>query len=111
MLNQILKLYGISPAANVQLYGSGLIHRTWKVSDGSNEYILQRVNHEVFKQPQFIAENINAISLWLEKNHPEYFFVSPLKTKNGESITHILNEGYFRLFPFVKDSHVHNVAK
>jgi Ser/Thr protein kinase RdoA (MazF antagonist) len=111
MQKQILKLYGISPGANVQSYGSGLIHRTWKVSDGSNEYILQRVNHEVFKQPQFIADNINAISLWLEKNHPEYFFVAPLRTKNGESVTHMLNEGYFRLFPFVKDSHVHDVAK
>ncbi|HEY1872309.1 MAG TPA: aminoglycoside phosphotransferase family protein, partial [Chitinophagaceae bacterium] len=111
MLEQILELYGIASVANVQPYGSGLIHRTWKVSDGSNEYILQRVNHDIFKHPEFIADNINAISLWLKKNHPEYFFVAPIKTKTGETISHILNEGYFRLFPFVKDSHVHDVAK
>ena len=110
MLKQILELYGITLDANVQSYGSGLIHRTWKVSDGSKEYILQRVNHEVFKQPQFIADNINAISSWLEKNHPEYFFVTPVKAKTGESILHTANEGFFRLFPFVKESHVHDVA-
>lgn len=111
MLQHILELYGISADANVQPYGNGLIHRTWKVSDRSNDYILQKINHDIFKYPEFIADNINAIATWLAKNHPEYFFVAPIKAKTGESISFILNEGYFRLFPFVKDSHVHDVAK
>jgi len=111
MLEKVLPLYNIKNTATIQSFGSGLIHNTWKIEDRSKEYILQRINDEVFKEPSFIADNITRISSWLEKNHPEYFFVAPLKTKRKESIVHIPGEGFFRLFPFVKDSHTHNIAQ
>ena len=111
MLEKVLPLYSISNTAVIKSFGSGLIHNTWKVIDGSKEYILQKINHAVFKQPSFIADNISRIASWLEKNHPEYFFVAPLKTKNGETIVYIPGEGYFRLFPFVKDSRTHDIAQ
>ncbi len=111
MLEKVLPLYSISNTAIIQSFGSGLIHNTWKISDQSKEYILQKINHEVFKDPLLIAENITRIATWLEKNHPEYFFVAPLKTKDGKSIVHISGEGYFRLFPFVKDSRTHDIAQ
>lgn len=111
MLENVLSRYEISEAATVEPFGSGLIHRTWKINDRSNEYILQKINHEIFKEPLFIADNIEAISSWLKKNHPEYFFVAPVKTKNNESILYISGEGYFRLFPFVKNSSTHNTAQ
>jgi len=111
MLEKVLSLYNITNTPSIQSFGSGLIHNTWKISDNSKEYILQRINHQVFKNPSFIAHNVTAIASWLEKNHPEYFFVAPLTAKNAESILHIPNEGYFRLFPFVKDSHTHDTAQ
>ena len=111
MLEKVLPLYSIKNTATIQSFGSGLIHNTWKIEDRSQEYILQRINHEVFKEPSFIADNITRIASWLEKNHPEYFFVAPLKTKRKESIVHIPGEGFFRLFPFVKDSLTHNIAQ
>ena len=111
MPEQVLPLYRITTEAIIQTHGSGLIHGTWKIIDNSKEYILQRINHKIFKEPQLIANNIQAISSWLEKNHPEYFFVAPIKTETGESILHIPHEGYFRLFPFVKNSHTHDVAE
>ncbi len=111
MLEHVLALYGISNTAVIQTFGSGLIHNTWKINDQSKEYILQRINHEVFKEPSFIADNITSIASWLEKNHPEYFFVAPQKTKGAENIVHIPSEGYFRLFPFVKDSLTHDTAQ
>jgi len=111
MLEKVLPLYSISDTATIQSFGSGLIHNTWKIDDQSKEYILQKINHEVFKEPAFIADNITGIASWLEKNHPEYFFVSPLSTKEMESIVHIPGEGYFRLFPFVKDSRTHDIAQ
>jgi len=111
MLEKVLPLYSIKDTATIQSFGSGLIHNTWKIEDRSKEYILQRINDEVFKEPSFIADNITRISSWLEKNHPEYFFVAPLKTKREESVVHIPGEGFFRLFPFVKDSRTHNIAQ
>jgi len=111
MLEKVLPLYSISNTAIIKSFGSGLIHNTWKVHDGSNEYILQKINHAVFKEPSFIADNITGIASWLKKNHPEYFFVAPIKTRNAESIVHIQDEGYFRLFAFVKDSCTHDIAR
>jgi Ser/Thr protein kinase RdoA (MazF antagonist) len=110
MLEKVLSSYGIT-AATIQPHGSGLIHDTWKISDQSQDFILQRVNDKVFKQPQHIADNIEAIDYWLEKNHPEYFFVAPLKTKNNEALLNIRGKGYFRLFPFVKDSCTYDIAQ
>ena len=111
MLEQVLPLFGITTERTIQTHGSGLIHSTWKIIDNSKEYILQRINHKVFKDPRLIANNIQAIAAWLEKNHPEYFFVVPIKTKNSESMLYIPNEGYFRLFPFVKNSHTYDIAE
>jgi len=111
MLEEVLASYGISPVAVIQPHGNGLIHNTWKVNDQSNNYILQRVNHEVFKQPEYIAANIEAIASWLEKNHPEYFFVTPIETQDNGSLLHLNGDGYFRLFPFVKDSRTYDITQ
>jgi Ser/Thr protein kinase RdoA (MazF antagonist) len=111
MLEQVLSSYGINTEAVIQPHGSGLIHNTWKIFDQSKDYILQKVNHEVFKQPKYIAHNIRAIASWLEKNHPAYFFVAPVETKNDGSLLHIPDQGYFRLFPFVKDSCTYDIAQ
>ena len=111
MLKEVLSSYRISPTALIQPHGSGLIHNTWKITDRSNQYILQRINHSVFKQPEHIAHNIEAISSWLKKNHPEYFFVTPIKTANDEGMLHLQNHGYFRLFPFVQGSSTYDIAQ
>ncbi|MDP9230618.1 MAG: aminoglycoside phosphotransferase family protein [Bacteroidota bacterium] len=111
MTKNILSYYEITPEAIIQPYGSGLINTTLKISDQLQSYILQKINQEVFKEPQHIASNIQTIASYLQKNHPEYFFVSPVKTKNGESMVYLPGEGYFRLFPFVKNSHSYNVVQ
>jgi len=111
MLEEVLSSYGLSPASTVQPHGSGLIHNTWKVIDHSNEYILQRINHHVFKHPDFIASNIEGIASWLAKNHRSYFFVTPVRTNDNKTILFISDQGYFRLFPFVKDSHTCEIAQ
>jgi Ser/Thr protein kinase RdoA (MazF antagonist) len=111
MLEDVLSAYGLSTASKVQQHGSGLIHNTWKVIDHSNEYILQRVNDHVFKRPEFIAGNIEAIASWLAKNHPGYFFVTPVRTNDNKPILFIPDQGYFRLFPFVKDSYTCEISQ
>lgn len=110
MLKKVLSSYGLSDAAVIQPHGKGLIHSTWKVNDSENDYILQRINHNVFKQPGHIAQNIEAIAEWLQNSHPEYFFITPIETENDGSLLHLPGEGYFRLFPFVKDSHSYEIT-
>ena len=79
MPHNVLPAYGLEEKSLVvEAFGSGLINNTWKVTASGNEYILQRVNHAVFKEPADIANNISLIGAYLRKNHPDYIFVSPV---------------------------------
>lgn len=101
MLEGILSHFAIN--ANdciIQTFGTGLINNTWKITAGDNMYILQRINTNVFKNPQAIDENIRSIADYLEKNFPDYLFVSPVKTIDGKTLANT-RDGYFRLLPFI----------
>ncbi|MDQ6813610.1 MAG: aminoglycoside phosphotransferase family protein [Bacteroidota bacterium] len=106
MLASILTAFGIAPdQCNVLPFGNGLINHTWKIEDGNSSYILQRVNDKIFKSPAHIANNIRAISDYFAANHPDYLFVSPIKSTSNNDVVCIEGMGYYRLFPFVKDAH------
>ncbi|WEK21551.1 MAG: aminoglycoside phosphotransferase family protein [Candidatus Pedobacter colombiensis] len=111
MFENILSVYGFdSDKTSVQSFGDGLINHTWKVHIDHKNYILQKVNNEVFKQPSDIDENLTLLRDYLSKENPEYLFISPVKATNGQTLIH--NEhGYYRLFPFVEGSTSLNVLK
>jgi len=109
MLDQILLLYGIQPDEyQIEQFGDGLINHTWKVTTLSEAYILQQVNHHIFKSPFTIDQNISKLKSFLNKNHPEYIFVSPLPSLSGLTLVRT-DQGYFRLFTFIYNSHSLNV--
>ncbi len=110
MFETILKKFEIDTNAAIKPHGSGLINDTWIICDGDKEFILQRINHHVFKKPFDIATNIHLICDYLKKSHPDYLFPCPRKTIQGDSMIFI-TEGYFRLFPFIKKSHTYNVVE
>lgn len=112
MPRSILPVFGLEEESlRVEAFGSGLINNTWKVIAPGSEYILQRVNHAVFKEPENIANNISLIGEFLRKNHPAYTFVSPVANSNGDEMIYLKGEGYFRLFPFVAGSHSKDVVE
>ena len=105
ILQKVLAAYGITDeSVKAEIIGSGLINHTWKVTNGSRAYILQRVNQHVFKQPEDIAYNIDLVASHLKKYHPGYLFISPVAAVDGRALVYLEEEGYFRLFPFVKNS-------
>lgn len=109
MIDSILKHYGILDYS-AETLASGLINNTWKIVSGTEAYILQRVNQNVFKKPDEVAENMQRLKLFLAKQNPDYLFVAPLTTIEGEELVNIERDGYYRLFPFVKGSHTINVV-
>lgn len=114
MLKQILQEYGLDiDKVDIKAFGSGLINNTWKVSrrDNNQAYILQRINNNVFKAPEDIASNVRLIGDYLAVHHPDYFFVRSLFTKAGDDMLHIKEHGYFRLVPFVPNSHTVDVLQ
>ncbi|MBW8685508.1 aminoglycoside phosphotransferase family protein [Chitinophaga sp. B61] len=110
-MQDILAAYGLEMAeCHIQPFGSGLINATWKVSVADSHYILQRINHLVFSKPDLIAQNITTIGQYLQQHHPDYFFVQPVQTINKQEM-YITAEGeYFRMQPFVENSHSHDVV-
>ena len=112
MLQTVLPAFGINEkTSQIIPFGSGLINNTWKVVTPGGDFILQRLNTNVFKKPLEIAENISLIASYLAGHFPEYKFVAPIAAINGDAMAHVAGEGYFRLFPFVPASHTIDVVE
>ena len=105
MIDNILESYGIDPRkSRVESLTSGLINNTWKVSSEKQAYIVQRINHEVFKRPFEVAANIRMIDAYLKAHSPSYLFVSPVSNLHGDDIYYKEEQGYFRVFPYIRAS-------
>lgn len=103
MLATILETYGFNPKEwIIQPFGTGLINHTWLLKK-DKEFILQKINNNVFKDPYAISDNIRLIGNYLQNHYPGYLFITPLRSADNRDI--IQNkDGYFRVFPFVKNS-------
>lgn len=112
MLKSVLLAYGIKEElVKIKPFGNGLINSTWKVTTSDRQYLLQRVNEKVFKRPERIAHNIKLIADHLKQNHPDYYFVAPIMSREQNEMIFIKEEGFFRLFPFVPGSHSKDVVE
>lgn len=112
MLQNIFNAFGITAdTGNAVPFGSGLINDTWKINNDGKFFILQRINHQVFKDPGAIAYNINITTTYLHQHYPRYLFVKPVKSIYGEDIFFDEAQGYFRLSPFIEKSHTIDVVQ
>ena len=95
-MQEIFSLYGwkVDSYAPIQ---QGLINSTYSIQTNKGAYILQCINHSVFKNPSAIDDNINAISSYLQKNNPSYLFTHLLPTLNGNTLVQ-WEGGYYRAF-------------
>lgn len=111
MLTNILQQFGfIENALSVEPFGSGLINHTWLVKNGGGNYILQRINTQVFKDPHAIDDNIRAMASYLKEHHPDYYFTVPVSTTLHKTLVDADGQGCFRLFEYVNGSHSYNTA-
>ncbi len=112
MPQSVFKKFGIPNDSLIKPFGSGLINHTWFVETKNNQkYILQKVNENVFKHPENIAENIRLIAHYLSLHSPLYFFPTPLKSLEGAEFIIEEGKGFFRLFNFVENSHSFDVVE
>ncbi len=110
-MQKVLEEYGFeSGDCIISPLGNGLINSTWLVERGTAAYVLQKINQQIFKQPELIAQNIRLIQDFLAKEFPAYLFVGAIPTATGKDMVKIA-DGYFRLFPFVNGSHTVDVLE
>lgn len=87
----------------IEKFGSGLINHTFRLkaqNQSDKDLILQRINTQVFKKPERIAENHRKAVDYLKANAPNYFFLEPVSTTEGKDLLE-WNGEYWRILPFV----------
>jgi len=100
---EIVREFGISGAIKVSPLGSGHIHQTFKVESKSN-FVLQRINKNVFTQPEIIASNNRIAFQYLKQHHPNFLFPQALPDQNGNDLFYD-EEGYsWRLYPLIENT-------
>lgn len=101
---EIFKSFGLSPSSKATRIGSGHINYTYKI-EGEPSFILQRINKNVFKEPEVIALNIRLAANYLRDHHPHFIFMSNLLTIDGKEMAYD-SEGYpWRLYPLIDHSY------
>jgi len=83
--------------------GSGHIHKTYKVS-GTKNFVLQRINKNVFTKPDVIASNNRIAFEFLKKNHPHFLFPQILTDKNGNDLYYDEENFPWRVFPLIENT-------
>ncbi len=97
--------FNLNPdTCQINVLGSGLINHTWKITSAAHEYVLQRINTNVFKQPGAIENNLTKLDNYLKATAPTYLFAAPLAANDGSHLIRVDGE-YYRLSPFIHDSH------
>ncbi len=95
-MKSIFELYGWDVIATTQLH-QGLINSTYVINTSTGDYVLQTINHHIFKDPWAIDHNINAIGNFLQKNDPQYLYTHLVPTLDGKTLVEWEGQ-YFRAF-------------
>lgn len=97
---------------NAYPYGSGHINDSYKVLTNDKNYLLQRINHEVFKDVRGLTSNISKVNDHLADKMNQYrsnmLILSSIRTLNGEFIYKDEEENYWRVFDFIENSKSYN---
>ena len=114
-IKQIIDNFNVEGSfVSAEPYGSGHINSTKYVvmeKDGARrEYILQKINKNVFKSPEKLMDNYTSVTEFLRNSiienggDPDRETINVIKNKNGKNFF-VDDEGeYWRLILFVTDS-------
>lgn len=98
----ILEAFNIS-GFEMERIPTGNINLTYKIKSDTKRFILQRVNKNIFTKPERVANNIKLASDHLKNYHPNYLFLSSIKTNEGKEMEYD-EEGFpWRLFPYIEE--------
>ena len=106
-LDEILRKFNIE--ITPQVYGNGHINDTYIVQS-TPRYILQRINTDIFKNPEELMENIKVVTEFLREKirknggEPERETLTLINTIDGESFYKTDDGFYFRMYKFIDNT-------
>lgn len=115
-IDEVIEQFGIEgELAGKEPYGNGHINDTFLLTyqqgeKGKRRFILQRMNHTIFKKPAELMENIAGVTEYLSEiikkqgGDSERETLNVLKTKEGKSFYIDSMGNYWRIFLFIEDT-------
>lgn len=102
-LHAISAVYGWKDPAFIPII-AGLINHTWKVSESGRTWLLQRINTDVFPEPEKIDENLRLLAEFLSVHEPNYLFTALVPDLSGKTLVRFQEQSY-RVFPWIDETH------
>ena len=105
-LNHVLRQFDLPES--IAPYGNGHINDTYCVE--APRYILQRINTNIFKDPDGLMENIENVTAFLRKKiesaggNPDRETLTVIKTLDGKNYYKYDDNNVFRLYLFIEDT-------
>lgn len=88
---------------SVEPYGSGHINVTYLAVTDKQRYILQRINHNLFKEVDKLMNNIYLVTKHLKEKCPNDVVLTLVPTLDGKP--YLAYEGeYYRVYEFIENS-------
>lgn len=91
--------------------GAGHINDSYKVNKGGREYVLQRINHAIFKNVPQLQENILRVTTHIRQKLEEKGVadierrvLTLIPAKNGDLFYQDISGDYWRMMDFIKES-------
>lgn len=102
-------------------FGSGHINDTYRVAcrtdEGEKYYVLQRMNHSVFQNPEALMENISSVTAWLQREiianggDEKREALTLVPTKEGNPF-YVDQEGeYWRVFLLIENASCYDTVE
>lgn len=104
-----LKFDFVSEPVSVKEFGSGHINSTYIADCVDKKYVIQEINHNVFKDVEGLMNNVFSVTDFLKEKYKEYGgdyereTLNFVRTKDGEKYC-VEGGSYYRAYVFVKDS-------
>ncbi|GHV44923.1 mucin desulfatase [Clostridia bacterium] len=114
-LNEVIAQFSVG--TDVAPYGEGHINDTYLARVAPDKYILQRINHNVFKEPERLMENIVAVTEHLRGKiaarggDPERETLTVIKTNDGADFYRSADGDYFRMYIFLDDTDTYQTVE
>lgn len=92
VLKEVIEQFEIAgDIINIQNYGSGHINTTYRVKTTEDEYILQKVNTNIFKNMEQLVDNVAGVTAYLAQSiaerggNPRRETLQVIHTKDGQN--------------------------
>jgi len=93
----------------IEEFGSGLINRTFFLQHDQGKFLLQKINHHVFKQPVELMQHIEVVSSHLiSKKYPKSI-LTILTTLDKKSLVETKQGNFWRIFLFIENTISYNI--